>query len=165
MSTPPARFDPEQAAKFFFRHGHTGWLGLRYREHGENWVELELPWREDLLGEPDRPVLASGPIISLMDMASGMSIWQSHGTFTPIATLDLRVDYQRAARERAPVFGRVECYRTTRSAAFVRGIAHDGDPLDPVAHVAGVFMTIAKDPRQNSPVMQETAKSEGAADD
>ena len=165
MAKPPAQFDPKEAAKFFFRHGHSGWLGLRYREHGDNWVELELPWREDLLGEPDRPVLASGPIVSLMDMASGMSIWQSHGKFTPIATLDLRVDYQRAAAERSAVYGRVECYRTTRSAAFVRGIAHDGDPLDPVAHVAGVFMTIGSDPRQKNTPGQQDAKTEGAADD
>ncbi|MEE4155502.1 MAG: PaaI family thioesterase [Erythrobacter sp.] len=145
---PP--FDPAEAGKFFFRHGHTGWLGLRYRDHGENWVELELPWREDLLGEPDRPVLASGPIVSLMDMASGMAIWQTRTVFMPIATLDLRVDYQRPARARSSVYGRVECYRTTRSAAFVRGIAHDGDIDDPVAHVAGVFMAIASDPRSKS---------------
>ncbi|MEO0690046.1 MAG: PaaI family thioesterase [Pseudomonadota bacterium] len=143
-----ASFDPVQACRFFFRHGHSGWLGLRYSDHGKNWVQLELPWREDLLGEPHSSVLASGPIVSLMDMASGMSIWQTSTTFTPIATLDLRVDYQRPAREKASVFGRVECYRTTRSAAFVRGVAHDGDIDDPVAHVAGVFMTIASDPRQ-----------------
>ncbi|MEO0642725.1 MAG: PaaI family thioesterase [Pseudomonadota bacterium] len=146
-SSTPARFDPAEAGRFFFRYGHSGWLGLSYSGHAENWVELKLPWREDLLGEPTRPVLASGPIISLMDMASGMAIWQTTGQFVPIATLDLRVDYQRAARERAAVFGRVECYRTTRSAAFVRGVAHDGDVDDPVAHVAGVFMTIAQDPR------------------
>lgn len=138
---------------------------MRYHDHGDNWVELELPWREDLLGEPDRPVLASGPIVSLMDMASGMSIWQSSGNFVPVATLDLRVDYQRAARERSSVFGRVECYSTTRSAAFVRGIAHDGDPDDPVAHVAGVFMNIGSDPRQKNPPGQANAKSEGAADE
>lgn len=123
---------------------------MRYNDHGENWVELELPWREDLLGEEDRNVLASGPIISLLDMASGMSIWTATKSFTPIATLDLRVDYQRAARERSAVIGRVECYRRTRSAAFVRGIAHDGDPDDPVATMAGVFMTIAKDARSAS---------------
>ncbi|WP_249171977.1 PaaI family thioesterase [Erythrobacter sp. JK5] len=165
MTRNMARFDPREAAKFFFRHGHSGWLGLTYRDHGDDWVELELPWREDLLGEPDRPVLASGPIVSLMDMASGMSIWQKSGTFTPIATLDLRVDYQRPARERSAVFGRVECYRMTRSAAFVRGIAHDGDPDDPVAHVAGVFMTIASDPRQKDRTATESAKSEGDTDD
>jgi len=153
--TPLPPFNPAEAGKFFFRHGHTGWLGLRYHDHGENWVELELPWREDLLGEPDRAVLASGPIVSLMDMASGMAIWQTRTVFVPIATLDLRVDYQRPARARAPVFGRVECYRTTRSAAFVRGIAHDGDRDDPVAHVAGVFMTIASDPRSKSRTQAE----------
>ena len=42
----------------------------------------------------------------------------------------------------AAVTGRAECYRITRSAAFVRGIAHDGEPDDPIAHVAGVFMSI-----------------------
>lgn len=148
MKQPLPSFDPSEASKFFFRHGHTGWLGLRYHSHGPDWVALELPWREDLLGEEDRKVLASGPIVSLMDMASGMSIWTRQGTFTPVATLDLRVDYQRPAREEASVIGRVECYRTTRSAAFVRGIAYDDDPSDPVAHVAGVFMTIGQDPRQ-----------------
>ncbi|MEL7190737.1 MAG: PaaI family thioesterase, partial [Pseudomonadota bacterium] len=131
MTIPPAKFDAKEASKFFFKHGHTGWLGLRYCDHGDNWVEMELPWREDLLGEPGE-VLASGPIVSLMDMASGMSIWQTFGAFTPIATLDLRVDYQRPARARHGVFGRVECYRTTRSAAFVRGIAYDTDKDDPV---------------------------------
>lgn len=142
-----APFDPKQATQFFCRHGHSGWLGMRYSDHGDNWVELELPWREDLIGEEDRRVLASGPIISLLDMASGMSIWNTKQIFAPIATLDLRVDYQRPAKDCSSVLGRAECYRTTRSAAFVRGIAHDGDPDDPVATMAAVFMTIARDPR------------------
>jgi uncharacterized protein (TIGR00369 family) len=146
-SSAPARFDARTAAPFFFRHGHPGWLGLRLSDQGEDWVELELPWREDLLGEPDRPVLASGPIISLMDMASGMAVWQTSGNFVPVATLDLRVDYQRASAEKAAVFGRAQCYRITRSAAFVRGVAHDGDRDDPVATIAGVFMTLGGDPR------------------
>lgn len=154
MSTPPAAFNAREASRWFFRHGHPGWLGLKFIDQGEDWVELELPWREDLLGDRSRPVLASGPIISLMDMASGMAIWQASGSFAPVATLDLRVDYQRPARERASVRGRVECYRRTRSAAFVRGIAHDGDPDDPVAHVAGVFMTIGGDPRQDNPALK-----------
>lgn len=160
MSTPTPRFDAREASKWFFRHGHTGWLGLRFTDQGDNWVELELPWREDLLGDRSRPVLASGPIISLMDMASGMAIWQTRGTFEPVATLDLRVDYQRPARERASVRGRVECYRITRSAAFVRGIAYDDDPADPVAHVAGCFMTIARDPRQHNPGLVEALGDE-----
>ena len=121
--------------------------------------------REDLLGEPDRAVLASGPIISLMDMASGMAIWQTRKTFAPVATLDLRVDYQRPARERSAVRGRVECYRTTRSAAFVRGVAYDDDISDPVANLAGVFMTIGFDPRQGKVPGTELASEAGTGDE
>lgn len=140
-------FDPGRAAPLLLQHGHSGWLGLKYRAHGDDWAELELPWREDLVGEAERHVLASGPIISMMDMAAGLSIWTAQGRFTAIATLDLRVDYQRPARDRAAVIGRAECYKITRSAAFVRGIAHDGDPADPVAHVAGVFMSVSGGPK------------------
>lgn len=142
MSTQQDPFDPSKAAKFLLRHGHTAKLGLTYRDHGKNWVDLELPWREDLVGEIDREILASGPIISLLDMASGLSIWTSHGSFVAIATLDLRVDYQRPARPRSAVIAHVECYKLTKSAAFVRGIAHDGDPDDTVATMSGVFMSI-----------------------
>lgn len=142
MSQETARFDPAKAAPFLIAGAHNGWLGLRYSTHGEDWVELELPWRADLLGEDGREVLASGPIISLMDMASGLSIWTRTNAFRAIATLDLRVDYTRPARERTSVFGRVQCYRSTRSAFFVRGVAHDGDPDDPVAHMQGVFMHV-----------------------
>ena len=146
-ASPIQAFDPEKVSKMFMARAHPGWLGLEYSAHGDNWVELKLPWNEKLLGEPDRPVLASGPIVSLLDMASGMSIWCTRGTFLPVATLDLRVDYQRPAKERGAVWGRVECYRITKSAAFVRGTAHDGDPDDTVATMAGVFMTLSADPR------------------
>ncbi len=146
---PPAdfAFDPARAAPFHTARSHNGWLGLAYRDHGADWVELELPWRADLVGEDAREVLASGPIVSLMDMASGLAIWTRMRRFQAIATLDLRVDYVRAAAPRGSVFGRATCYRTTRSAAFVHGFAHEGDPDDPVARVQGVFMTIAVDPR------------------
>lgn len=140
-------FDPVRAAPFLTARSHNGWLGMQYRQHGTDWVELELPWRADLVGERSREVLASGPIVSLMDMASGLAIWTRLGRFQPIATLDLRIDYTRAAAPRGSVFGRATCYRVTRSAAFVHGIAHEGDPDDPVARVQGVFMTIAADPR------------------
>ena len=143
MTSEARKFDPAQATKFFTARGHSGWLGLTYSDHGHDWVELELPWREDLLGEEGQRVLASGPILSLMDMASGMAIWRTMDEFSAIATLDLRVDYVRPAREGSSVFGRSQCYRLTRSGAFVRGLAHDGNAEDPVAHIQAVFMKIA----------------------
>ena len=133
-------FDPALVAKFTAQIGHGGWLGVRYRSHGPDWVEMTLPWREDLVGVAETGVLASGPIISLMDNATSMAVWTLAGRFVPHATLDLRVDYMRAARPGQTVIGRGECYKLTRTIAFIRGTAHDGDPEDPVAHVIGTFM-------------------------
>ncbi len=133
-------FDPSQSVKLMTRLGHGGWLGMQYHAHGPDWVELALPWREELIGLPSSGVLASGPIISLMDNATSMSVWALRGSFQPQVTVDLRVDYMRAAVPGKTLIGRGECYKLTRSIAFVRGIAYDGDMGDPVAHVAGTFM-------------------------
>ena len=137
-----ARFDPSTVSGFMNGRGHGGFLGLHYLAHGDDWIEMGLPWREDLVGVPETGVLASGPIITLLDNATSMSVWVRSGVFRPQVTLDLRIDYVRAATPRRTVIGRAECYRITRSAAFVRGLAHDGDPADPVAHAAGVFMAM-----------------------
>ena len=121
-------------------HGHR--LGMLYRMHGLDWVELGLPYSPEQIGDPESGVIASGPILSMMDMATSLSVWLKLGTFRAHATLDLRVDYLRPATPGKTVIGRGECYRITRSIAFVRGQAHDGDPDDPLAHVAGTFMAL-----------------------
>jgi uncharacterized protein (TIGR00369 family) len=120
--------------------GHGGRLGIAYHAHGADWCELQLPYHPDLVGDEASGVLASGPIITLMDMATSFSVWLKRGQFVPHATLDLRVDYLRPARPGQAVIGRGECYRITRAISFIRGQAHDGDPADPLAHVAGTFM-------------------------
>lgn len=137
---PDFVFDPARASKMMTRHGHGGWLGFAYRAHGADWVELALPWRPDLVGVTETGVLASGPIISLMDNATSMAVWTLAGRLTAHATLDLRVDYMRAAVPGKAVIGRGECYKLTRTISFIRGIAYDDDPADPVAHVIGTFM-------------------------
>lgn len=137
--TDPVAFDVER----FFRHrlpGHGGTLGIGYHAHGSDWVELALPYDPGLIGDPASGVIASGAIVALMDMATSVSIWLALGRFRAQATLDLRVDYLRPAHPGKTVIGHGECYRITRSIAFVRGQAHDGDPADPLAHVAGTFM-------------------------
>jgi acyl-coenzyme A thioesterase PaaI-like protein len=73
-------------------------------------------------------------------MATSIAIWVKLERFRHQATLDLRVDYLRPAQAGRTVIGRGECYGVTRSIAFVRGTAHDGDAGDPVAHVTGTFM-------------------------
>ena len=142
MNLFQGQFNADALSRWVLTRAHPGWLALQYRAHGDDWCELELPWRADLVGDERQAILATGPIVSLMDMAAGMAIWVQGGEFQPVATLDLRVDYIRPSRARSAVVGRAICYRRTRSAAFVRGIAHDGDADDPIAQVTGVFMTL-----------------------
>lgn len=139
--TPPEtiRFDPEEFLRFG-ANGHAGRLGMRYEAHGEDWVDLALPYNPALIGDPESGVLASGPILAMMDVATSLSIWLKLGMFRPHATLDLRIDYLRPATPGRTVIGRGQCYRITRSISFIRGQAHDGDPADPLAHVAGTYM-------------------------
>lgn len=125
--------------------GHGGRLGIAYHAHGEDWCELMLPYQEDMIGDEDSGVIASGPIFALMDIATSLATMRKLGRFVPHATLDLRVDYLRPAKPGHTVIGHGECYAIKRSISFVRGQAHDGDPNDPVAHVSGTFMFLGDD--------------------
>jgi uncharacterized protein (TIGR00369 family) len=137
---PAEGFDPKLFLSYVRKVGHGGALGISYVDHGPDWVELGLAYQEKLIGVAETGVIASGPIISLMDMATSMAIWVKLRKFRHQATLDMRVDYLRPAEPGRAIVGRGECYRVTRSIGFVRGLAHDGDAADPVAHVTGTFM-------------------------
>ncbi|NIJ07857.1 uncharacterized protein (TIGR00369 family) [Sphingomonas vulcanisoli] len=126
------------------RSGHTVALGIRYAAHGADWAELTLDYDRRLISDLSTGILASGPIVSLMDTVCGTAVWLKRGEFLQHATLDLRIDYLRPAQPGHRVTGRGECYRLTRRIAFTRGMAHDGDPHDPIAHVTATFMLSAE---------------------
>lgn len=135
-----AQFDPRRFVELARKVGHGSALEIDYQDSGPDWLELALPWREELVGVPETGVLASGAIVSLIDTASGGSVWMRLGRFVPIVTLDLRLDYMRPALKGETVFARCECVKITRQVAFVRGVAHGGDPAHPIAQSAATFM-------------------------
>jgi acyl-coenzyme A thioesterase PaaI-like protein len=46
----------------------------------------------------------------------------------------------RPALKGETVIARCECVKLTKKIAFVRGVAHGGDPDHPIAHSAATFM-------------------------
>ena len=134
------RFDPARFFDVARRVGHGRALGMEFSSAGENWAQLGLPWREELVGVPEGGILATGAIVSLIDTASGISVWTALGKFQPLVTLNLRLDYLRPAFRGETVFARCECSKLTRRIAFTRGIAHGGDPDRPIAYSSGTFM-------------------------
>ena len=137
-----AAFDPELVNRLMGKFGHGGFLNMEYVGHGNDWVELAVDWRDDLVADTESGILASAVIISLMDNATSMSIWTRLGEFRPQVTMDLRIDYLRPSPSGARVFGRGICYHLTQSIGFVKGYAHNGDPEDPLAHASGTFIRV-----------------------
>jgi uncharacterized protein (TIGR00369 family) len=133
-------FDPRLFFVLARTVGHGQALGLEFRDEGEDWVELALPWKEQLVGVPETGVLASGAIVSLLDTCGGASVWQALGHFQPVVTIDLRLDYLRPALKGETVIARCRVDKMTRQIAFVSGVAHTGDENRPVARAVGTFM-------------------------
>jgi uncharacterized protein (TIGR00369 family) len=119
---------------------HNGALGLRAVDCAPGVATLRLPYDARLVGNPDTGVLHGGVVTTLMDASAGMAVFMKLMKPTRIATLDLRIDYLRPATPGKDVFARCECYKVTRQVAFVRGVAFNDDPGDPIASAAGTFM-------------------------
>jgi len=134
------RFDPARFFDLARRVGHGRALGMEFGSSGDNWTELSLPWRDELVGVPGSGILASGAIVSLIDTASGTAVWAALGKFIPLVTIDMRIDYLRPAFKGENIFARCECTKLTRRIAFTRGTAHVGDPANPIAYSASTFM-------------------------
>ena len=100
-------------------------LGIRVVETGPGFAICVLPYRDELIGDPARRVVFGGAITTLIDHASGLAVACALEELTAIATIDLRVDYLRAAAPGRDLYTRSECYRVTRNVAFVRAIAYE----------------------------------------
>lgn len=119
---------------------HCQEAGLRVEDLRPRFSSMTLPYREDLVGNPETKVLHGAAITTLLDTVAGLTVMASVPDGTPVATLDLRIDYLKPATPEKAVIGEAECYRISRNIAFIRGIAHHGDTSDPIANCAASFM-------------------------
>lgn len=131
-------FDP--VATWFTRIPHSQVLGIQF-VHGERGrATLMLPYKPELVGNRKTGVLHGGVITTLIDNASGLSIYSLLEQAEAIATLDLRIDYLRPATPGLPVYCMAECYRLGRQIAFTRATAYQEDNSQPVAYSVATFM-------------------------
>ncbi len=119
---------------------HSKLLGMTFVSVDVGRAALSLPYNPSLIGNPKTRVLHGGAITTLLDQASGLAAIAGFDTYQSVATLNLSIDYMRAARPGQTIIASAHCYKTTRHVAFVRGIAHDGDDNDPVATSQATFM-------------------------
>lgn len=121
---------------------HAAALGMKVERWGEQKCTLRVPYADHLVGDPDTGVIHGGVITALLDNASGMSV-RSHANpqeGVSMATLDLRIDYMRPAAPGKDLLADAHCYRITTNVAFVRAVAYQDDPADPIATSVATFM-------------------------
>ncbi|WP_417601969.1 PaaI family thioesterase [Pararhodobacter oceanensis] len=130
--------DTSPAQQFIAAIPHAKALGLQLEEIGDSKAVISMPWAPHLVGDPATGVIAGGAVSALLDTCCGAAV-MSHPGAKGTATLDLRIDYMRAATPGQRITARAECFHATRSVAFVRATAHDEDSGLPVATAQGAF--------------------------
>ncbi|MDJ0627076.1 MAG: PaaI family thioesterase [Rhodobacter sp.] len=127
------------ASQFIEALPHSRALGMRLTALEPGAAEITMPYDDRLIGDPETGVIHGGAVSALMDTCGGAAVMShpdaTHGT----ATIDLRIDYMRAAVPGQAITARAECYHVTRSVAFVRAWAMDDDRDNPVAAATGAF--------------------------
>lgn len=131
-------------------HSHVAYareLGMQVLEASRASILVVMPANAAALaGDSVRGWLATGVTTALIDSACGVALHAHLGAPEQIATIDLRVDYLRPGRADLPLYCRAECFRLTRSIAFMRATAYQDDPAAPVANASGGFMRLSAAP-------------------
>jgi uncharacterized protein (TIGR00369 family) len=114
-------------------------LGLEAVEVEEGRVRLELPFREQFIGNPVMPALHGGVVSMLLDTAGGAAVWTRLSPADTVSTVDLRVDYLRPGRlERLVAVATVVRLGNRVGVVELRAFHPDAEE-EPVAAGMGVY--------------------------
>ncbi len=124
------------------RTGHGAALGFKLTKVSLGEVEMTLPCKPELVGNPVTGVIHGGVIVSLLDTCCGSAAITTLTRNSVTPTMDLRVDYMHPAEPGQPIYLSAKVYRNTSNVIFCRGSAWQDDKENPIAHCVATFMKI-----------------------
>jgi uncharacterized protein (TIGR00369 family) len=127
------------AQQFISAIPHAKALGMKFTSIGDGRAEMSMPYDERFIGDPKTGVIHGGADSAILDTTCGAAVMSHPQAPGGTATIDLRIDYMRAATPGQAIRTRAHCYRITKTVAFVRAEALDDDDELPVATASGAF--------------------------
>ena len=120
---------------------HGALQGIRLEKVEGEELTLRLPYRPELVGNPDTGVIHGGALTVLLDQTLGIAgLCCDRVGNVVTATLDLRLDHLGIAPAGCDILASARVYRTTRRILFVEGIAYTDSRDNPVARATGSWM-------------------------
>jgi uncharacterized protein (TIGR00369 family) len=107
---------------FCARCPFNAWLGIRVTAAAAHGVELEVPWRDEIVGSPTLQTVHGGVLAAVVDAAAGLSLLAILGR--PGPAIDLRVDFHRPVRS-GPLRARGRVLRAGNSITSVEAYVDD----------------------------------------
>lgn len=115
--------------------------GIRLESVVGEEVTLRLPYRAELVGNPDTGAIHSGVLTVLLDQTlgtAGICCDRVGAMITP--TLDLRIDHLGVAPAGKDILASARVYRATRRVLFVEGLAYCDSRDEPIARATGSWV-------------------------
>jgi len=134
-----------RAERFLATLRHCQVLGLVVEDASEDSVTMRLPYSAQIVGNPIQGTVHGGSLTTLMDTACGTAVFSVLPGFELCPTLDLRMDYMKAATSGLDLLAVAEVTRIASSVVFTECSVYqeqDGQPGDLIAKCAATFMRI-----------------------
>jgi uncharacterized protein (TIGR00369 family) len=115
-------------------------LGVHVVEIDHGHVRFEVPFREELIGDPMRRAMHGGVISALADTAGGCAVWSAlPEPRLRVSTIDMRIDYLRPGRTETLVAEANVVRLGRRVGVADMRLFHPSAPTEAVATGKGVY--------------------------
>lgn len=81
---------------FNARSPYNTWLGIRVLAASDSEAEIEVPWRDEFVGDWTTGSMHGGVLAAIVDVAGGMALIAAIGR--PGPAIDIRTDFHRAVK-------------------------------------------------------------------
>jgi uncharacterized protein (TIGR00369 family) len=119
------------------------YLGIRATEIKTGFARLELPFRDEFIGDPMRRAIHGGVLSTLADTAGGIAVWSQLADETSrVATIDLRIDYLRPGKPETIAVEAQVVRQGNRVGVTDMRLFHPSAPDETVATGKGVYNVV-----------------------